>query len=189
MTRFLTTIWIVLHVALFLKSTAEAGAGNYEPTHPPHIAEVTAEAKSFYIEFRARNETSGFGHSFVVLGTIDAIGHLRETIVIGFMPKKVDDDYWSQFGVPVAGSVGVTRSDLVQRPDVRFRLTISRAKYYLVAKSIPRLRNNWTTYELLVHNCNNFVNQIAQSIGLRTPMITAQYPVDYLSELQTLNSR
>jgi len=162
---------------------------NYEPTHPPYIAAVPVDANSFYIEFRARNEVGGFGHSFVTLGTIDAFGHLRRTIVVGFMPKSSDDDYWSQFGLPVAGSVGVTRSDLVRRPDVRFRVAISRAKYQLVVNSISSLRNSWTSYELLVRNCNNFVNQIAHSIGLRTPIITAQYPVSYLSELQALNSR
>ena len=189
MARLITTISIVAQLAMLLNSTAQAGTGNYEPTHPPHIAAVPVDANSFYIEFRARNEVGGFGHSFVTLGTIDAFGHLRRTIVVGFMPKSSDDDYWSQFGLPVAGLVGVTRSDLVRRPDVRFRVAISRAKYQLVVNSISSLRNSWTSYELLVRNCNNFVNQIAHSIGLRTPIITAQYPVSYLSELQALNSR
>ena len=189
MARLITTISIVVQLAMLLNSTAQAGSGNYEPTHPPYIADVTEEAKSFYIEFQARNEVGGFGHSFVTLGTIDAFGHLRRTIVVGFMPKSGDDEYWSQFGLPVAGSVGVTRSDFVRHPDVRFRVAISRAKYQLVVNSISSLRNSWTSYELLVRNCNNFVNQIAHSIGLRTPIITAQYPVSYLSELQALNSR
>ena len=189
MARLITTISIVVQLAMLLNSTAQAGSGNYEPTHPPYIAAVPVDANSFYIEFRARNEVGGFGHSFVTLGTIDASGHLRRTIVVGFMPKSGDDEYWSQFGLPVAGLVGVTRSDVVRRPDVRFRVAISRAKYQLVVNSISSLRNSWTSYELLVRNCNNFVNQIAHSIGLRTPIITAQYPVSYLSELQALNSR
>src|SRR5215831_1036779 len=126
MARLITTISMVMHLSVLLNSTAQAGGGNYEPTHPPYIAEVTVDAKSFYIEFRARNEAGGFGHSFVALGTIDAAGDLRETIVVGFMPKSSNDDYWSQFGLPVAGSVGVTRSDLVRRPDVRFRVGVSR---------------------------------------------------------------
>jgi hypothetical protein len=100
MARLITTISIVVQLAMLLNSTARAGSGNYEPTHPPYIAEVPVEAKSFYIEFRARNEVGGFGHSFVTLGTIDAFGHLRRTIVVGSMPKSGDDEYWSPFGLP-----------------------------------------------------------------------------------------
>ena len=40
-----------------------------------------------------------------------------------------------------------------------------------------------------LQNCNNFVGQIAASVGLRTPMITAQFPVRYVTELRALNSR
>ena len=113
MARLITTISIVAQLAMLLNSTAQAGTGNYEPTHPPHIAAVPVDANSFYIEFRARNEVGGFGHSFVTLGTIDAFGHLHRTIVVGFMPKSGDDEYWSQFGLPVAGLVGYTTSRLL----------------------------------------------------------------------------
>jgi hypothetical protein len=88
MASLITTFLIVVNLAMLLNSTAQAGGGNYEPTYPPHIAEVMVEAKSYYIEFRARDEVGGFGHSFVTLGKIDAIGHVRETVVVGFMPKS-----------------------------------------------------------------------------------------------------
>jgi hypothetical protein len=150
---------------------------------------VPAEARSFYLEFRARDEVSGFGHSYVALGIIDASGRVRETVVVGFMPKSADDDYWGQFGFPVRGSLGVERLDIVQRPDARFRIPIRRATYFRVVKDIHILRNTWTTYELLTYNCNSFVRQIASSVGLRTPLLTAQYPVHYVAELRALNSR
>ena len=50
------------------------------------------------------------------------------------------------------------------------------------------MRRTWSTYELLLSNCNSFVSEVANTAGLRTPLLTAQLPVAYVSELRTLNS-
>jgi len=175
--------------SLALPAGAVAGGTSYEPTHPPRIAAATAEASAFYLEFRAREEPHGFGHAYVTLGAVEAGGRVEQTVVAGFMPKSADDDRWSRFGLPVAGLVGVTRSDFVRRPVVRFRVGVDRATYYRVVNEIRGLRRTWTTYELLVRNCNNFVSQIASSVGLHTPLLTAQLPVRYVRELRALNAR
>jgi len=188
MVRLLSAIGLMVGLAAILPCSAGAGSSNYERTYPARIGPLTAEAKSFYAEFRARNEAGGFGHSYVVLGTVDATGGTRETVVVGFMPKSASDDYWGQFGIPVTGLVGVARSDLIRRPDVRFRIAISKARYYQVVITIVNLRRTWTTYELLVRNCNSFVSEVAGAAGLRTPLLTAQFPVWYIAELRTLNS-
>jgi hypothetical protein len=86
------------------------------------------------------------------------------------------------------GVVGVTHSDLTKRPHARFRATISRAQYFHVPREIHNLRSSWKTYELLIRNCNNFVGEIDASVGLRTPMVTVQYPVRYVTDLRALNS-
>ena len=92
-------------------------------------------------------------------------------------------------GLPVTGTIGVVRSDLVRRPAVRFRVAITRATYNHAVNRIYRLRTSWKTYGLLGPNCNSFVGDVAASIGLRTPIMTAQYPVNYVSELRAFNSR
>ena len=188
MARFTPAISLVVSLALLLPAGAGARSATYEPTYPPRIIPVTSEARSFYVEFRARND-GGLGHSYVTLGTLDTIDQARQTLVVGFLPKSADDDHWSRFGIPVTGLVGVTSSDLVRRPAIRFRVAISKATYFRVVNKIRRLRFTWTTYELVVRNCNTFVSLIASSIGLRTPMVTAQYPVRYVAELRALNSR
>jgi hypothetical protein len=187
MARFVSKAWLLASLGFLLVTAADAG-DTYEPTHPPRIFAVPADASSFYLEFRARNEAGGFGHSYVALGTIDASGQGHQTIVVGFMPRSADDDYWSKFGLPVTGLVGVTQSDLVRRPDARFRIAINKATYFRLASEVRSLRRTWTQYELVVHNCNNFVSEIAGSVGLQTPLITAQYPVGYIAELHALNA-
>ena len=63
-----------------------------------------------------------------------------------------------------------------------------KAGYFRVLSEMHGLRKTWTQYELVVHNCNNFVGEIAGSVGLRTPFLTAQYPVGYVADLRALNS-
>jgi hypothetical protein len=188
MARFVSKAWAVASLALLVVTGAQAGGDSYEATYPPRIMAVAADATSFYLEFRARNEVGGFGHAYVTLGSVDAGGEGHETVVVGFMPKSAEDDYWSKFGLPVMGFVGVTRSDLQRRPDARFRVALDKATYYRIVRKIRSLRNTWRHYELIVRNCNSFVSEIASSVGLRTPMIAAQYPVHYVTELRALNA-
>ena len=179
----------LMTVVLLLALAAPIASADYERTYPPRIVAVSAEATAFYIEFRARGEVGGFGHSYVTLGEIDTGGGTHQTVVVGFLPEGADHDRWSKTGLPVAGSVGVTRSDITGRPQARFRVPISRAQYFRVVQNIRHLRRTWRTYELLLRNCNSFVRQIAGSVGLRTPLVTAQYPVHYVAELRSLNSK
>src|SRR5262245_6144215 len=187
MAGFVAKAWLLGSLGLLRVTAANAG-DTYEPTHLPRIFALPPDARSFYLEFRARNEADGFGHSYVTLGTTDANGQGHQTVVVGFMPRSADDDYWSKFGLPVTGLVGVTRSDLLRRPDARFRIALGKATYFRVVSKIRALRGTWTHYELVVHNCNSFVAEIAGSVGLLTPALAAQYPVDYVRELHALNS-
>jgi hypothetical protein len=188
MAHFALTIPVMTAVLLLCQAVPAAGA-DYERAHPPRMLAASAQATAFYVEFRAREEAGGYGHSYVTLGEIDTSGGTRQTIVAGFLPDGADSDRWSKVGLPVAGTVGVTRSDIAGRHHARFRVSISRAQYFHVVRAIHRLRRTWTRYELLLRNCNGFVSQIAGSVGLRTPMVTAQYPVRYVAELRSLNSR
>ena len=64
MVRFVSKAWLRGCLVLLLVTGAEAGNDTYEPTQPPRIIAVAADARSFYLEFRARNEVGGFGHSY-----------------------------------------------------------------------------------------------------------------------------
>jgi len=188
MAHFTLTIPVVTAVLLLCQAVRTASA-DYERAYPPRMLAASAEATAFYIEFRARDEAGGYGHSYVTLGEVDTSGGTRQTIVAGFLPDGADADRWGKVGLPVAGAVGVTRSDLAGRHHARFRVSISRTQYFRVVRTIHHLRRTWRRYELLLRNCNSFAGQIAGSIGLRTPMVTAQYPVRYVAELRNINSR
>ena len=189
MPHFVSAISLAMALAMLLCQTVQPARAEYERTHPPLILPASPEATAFYVEFRARDEADGFGHSYVTLGSIDTSGRMHQTVVVGFVPKSADDDHWSKFGLPVTGLVGATRSDFARRPRVRFRVVISRTQYFRVLQEIRNLRRTWATYQLLLRNCNSFAGQIAVTIGLHAPTLTAQYPIHYMAELRTLNSR
>ena len=71
---------------MLVGSGAQAGGGHFERTYPPRMIGLPAEARSYYAEFRARDEVGGFGHSYITLGAIFATGGVQETVVAGFMP-------------------------------------------------------------------------------------------------------
>jgi hypothetical protein len=188
MPHLVSAMSLAMALAMLVCQTVQPARAEYERTHPPLILPASPEATAFYVEFRARDEVDGFGHSYVTLGSTDTGGRTHQTVVVGFLPKSADDDRLSKFGLPVTGLVGATRSDFAGRPRIRFRVVVSRTQYFQVLQEIHRLRRTWTTYQLLLRNCNNFAGQIAVTIGLHAPMVTTQYPVRYMSELRALNS-
>ena len=188
MAHFAPILSVMTAVLLSCQAVPTASA-EYEPTYAPRMLAISAAATAFYIEFRAREEAGGYGHSYVTLGEIETSGAARQTVVAGFLPDGADSDRWSKVGVPVAGAVGITRSDIAGRHHARFRVPISRAQYVRAVRKIHHLRRTWRTYELLLRNCNSFASEIAGAVGLRTPGVTAQFPVRYVTELRSLNSR
>jgi hypothetical protein len=122
-TCVLLFLGLIVSLVLIPSSAADAGNANYEPTYPPRIMPAATDARSFYA---VRDEAGGFGHLYNTLGIVGLNGEVRQTVVAGFMPMSMIDDYWSQFGLPVTGMVGVVRSDIVRRPDTRFRIAIKR---------------------------------------------------------------
>src|SRR5262245_34468331 len=78
MPRFVAAIANTVRVALLLSVGAQAGGSNYERTYPARMIAAAEDAKSFYAEFRARNEVGGVGHSYITLGTIVATGETQE---------------------------------------------------------------------------------------------------------------
>jgi hypothetical protein len=63
------------------------------------------------------------------------LGQLQETVAVGFMPKGAEDDRWSKFGIPVTGSVGVSRSDFARRPNA----AINRVTYVRLVRKVRAL--------------------------------------------------
>lgn len=174
------SIWLSLCAAL----KAEAGCNHYEPTRPPLISRSDHTHAALYIDFIARDEIDGYGHSFIVIGSRDTANKI---VVAGFVPKGAEDDCLSVYAIPVRGMVGVSKSDFSGKHTRRFRVALTPSQFKRALQRIAWARRNWSTYALLARNCNTFTGLIAQSIGLRFPASDIQDSSTYISQLRSLN--
>jgi hypothetical protein len=138
MPHLVSAMSLAMALAMLVCQTVQPARAEYERTHPPLILPASPEATAFYVEFRARDEVDGFGHSYVTLGSTDTGGRTHQTVVVGFLPKSADDDRLSKFGLPVTGLVGATRSDFAGRPRIRFRVVVTCRDLNVVSNSVRR---------------------------------------------------
>jgi len=162
-------------------ATAHAAAGVHR-TVPPKVA------KPYAIEFRARNANS-YGHTFSIYGRVDARGRLVNPKVSGLHPATESPVPW-MIGhlVLVPSETGASDGDTEdQYVLARFRVALSEAEYRKVTSYIKRLSDKSPVWHAVLYNCNAFVGDIAQSMGLKTPTSTMLMPKDYIDQLRELN--
>ena len=167
--------------------SACSSVDTFEPLQAVHVSPASTAAASYYVEFRGRSEVDGYGHSYITLGYADTGGRSHRTTIFGFVPTTADDQFWSQFAVPVGGTIAVTKSDFTPHPDVRFRAPLTRADYLHITHDLADLQKSWTVYLLAGHNCNDLMAHIARLAGLATPALTILLPVAYVAELKAIN--
>ena len=167
--------------------SACSSVDNFEPLQAVHVSPASTAAVSYYVEFRGRSEVDGYGHSYITLGYADTGGRSHRTTIFGFVPTTADDQFWSQFAVPVGGTIAVTKSDFTPHPDVRFRVPLKRADYLRITRDLAASQQSWTVYLLVGHSCNDLMAEVARSVGLATPALTILLPVAYVAELKAIN--
>jgi len=153
---------------------------------PPSFAPLRSDDRGYFVEFRVRKDNE-FGHSYVVLGAFDRLGHNRRLGVVGFGTAPGARSGMATL-LGAAGRVGYTNNDHAHNPVERFRVPVDRATVRKVMGAIFDMHQSWTGYQLLFRNCNTFAGAIARLIGLNVPLIDAVPPTIYVRELMRLNS-
>ena len=65
---------------------------------------------------------------------------------------------------------------------------MSEEQYRRIAAHIRRKQKNSPTWHAVLYNCNRWIGEIAQYMGLEAPSNTLLYPADYINSLKALNS-
>lgn len=150
------------------------------------IAAAAQPAHRYAIEFRAR--AGGiFGHAYIAYGRVDAGGRLLRPRYAGFYPSGVLED------TPLL-AVLATPSHIKFRPrdttrtDMVYRREISAGLYAALPSELRELRRDRPFWHLTFYNCNSFVADVAEWMGLRVPG-TLQLPKDFVRDLYVLNRR
>ena len=144
--------------------------------------------KPYFVEFRARTAAS-YGHSFVFFGKLGTGGKFGKFQVAGLHPKGDDPAVYMQgHMVPVPAETGASNGDLdEQYLTARYCVVLNEAEYNKAAAFIRQLQARSKEWHAPTNNCNNFIGDIARSIGLKAPLTAVLYPEVFVNQIRDLN--
>jgi hypothetical protein len=162
--------------------------------HPVRAAEKPApdytagenqrDGTRYFVDFHARGTPTFPGHVFIVYGQLNAHGGIAEAKVVGFAPDT--GRYSRIYFIPVRGFIGRQRSDITEPSTVIYRRHLTAAEFHQLIAKVRQVRATQPLWHLIFSNCNDFVGEIARSIGLHRPP-SLLLPSDYVSLLRALN--
>jgi hypothetical protein len=157
---------------------------------PPRTRAERRASGRYFVEFRARYAMS-YGHTYLVHGRLDPNGRIVESRVAGLGPATESPVPWL-IGhiIPVPSETGPGDGDGDETyVSARYRVLLSEAEYARVSAFIRNLQANSPTWHAVAYNCNAFVGDVAQSMGLKVPSSTLLLPADYINTMRQLNAR
>jgi hypothetical protein len=144
----------------------------------------------YFVEFRSRYAKS-YGHTFAVFGRVGQRITARD--VAGLHPHDVGEEStnWviGHF-MPVPSETGASDGDTEEKyVSARYRVTMNKAQFDRVVAYIRHKQATSPTWSAELYNCNAFVADIAQFMGLKTPKSTLIYPKVFITNLRQINTR
>ena len=160
--------------------------------HRTSRREAAQRAGQYFVEFRSRYALS-YGHTFLVHGKLNAkgeVGQVTAAQVAGLHPVGEGPQFWSVgHVVPVPAETGPSDGDLEDEYiSARFRVIMDEAQYRRVAAHIRDKQETSPMWHAVLYNCNRWVGEVAQFMGLEAPSDTLLYPADYIASLRALNN-
>jgi hypothetical protein len=174
-----------------VSSTASANVA------PEHLNEVEVKpaakpepaqsaGKPYFIEFRARSAYN-YGHTFLVHGRVGQRITARD--VVGLHPATESPAPWmiGHF-IPVISETGASDGDYEEQYVIaRYRVLLTEAEYKRILGHMRYKQKNSPMWHAVLYNCNKFVGEIAEYMGLRAPFNALQMPKEYINELRAMN--
>jgi hypothetical protein len=146
-------------------------------------------AKRYFIDLRSRSALS-YGHTFSVYGRLDAKGKIVESTVAGLHPFTESSIPW-MIGhlLPVPAEHGASDGDTEDEYiTASYRILLSDAEYNKVVNYIKEKQARSPVWHALLYNCNQYVADIAEFMGLKTPFSSVMaYPADFINGIKELN--
>jgi hypothetical protein len=142
--------------------------------------------KPYFIEFRARSAHS-YGHTFLVHGRAGQKITARD--VIGLHPASESSVPW-MIGhlIPVVSETGASDGDFEDEYVIaRYRVGLTESEYKKTLATMRGMQKNHPVWHAVLYNCNRFVGDIAQTMGLKAPDNSLLMPKEYINTLKQLN--
>lgn len=159
----------------------------------PSARQQERVGNQYFIEFRARYALS-YGHTFLVHGRLNAngeVGQVTSEQVAGLHPAGDGPQLWSLGHViAVPAETGASDGDTEdQYISARFRVVLNEQTYRRYAAHIRQKQRTPTMWHAVLYNCNTWIGEIANYMGLNAPSNNLLYPADFINTMRTMNSR
>jgi hypothetical protein len=166
-------------------SACTSGNGGVEAHSEDGRPNASFAATPFYAEFRTRPYFF-ITHTFITYGAQDSSGHPLEQKAVGFYPSR--GGAFGPFLVGFTGEVGQEDYFVNLPASAAYRRSLTTDQYRRLLAFIDKERANARTYNLLFYNCNDFVADAAEAIGLKAPLLRAIPPVLFILLLKEMNN-
>jgi hypothetical protein len=188
-TRLLILLGLIVVTGLGLSVAGAQTSSQSQTIRPANTrsAAATSGSGQYYVEFRSR-QAWDYGHTFVVFGRVgEAPG---KNNVAGLSPKGDDPSMWVMgHYVPVPSDTGWTDGDLEDKYITsRYRVLINNDQYDRVVAHIRALQSRSHFWSVELYNCNAFVADIANFMGLKVPSSSWIYPKVFVNNLRKINT-
>lgn len=144
-------------------------------------------ARPYYIEFRSRSALS-YGHTFAVVGKVGS--KITAANVVGLHPFTESSVPWVLGHlVPVPSENGFSDGDIEDEYiTARYRVYLTTAEHQKLMAYLSKLKARSPVWHAALYNCNAYVADIAESLGLKAPFNKWHLPKDFITELKELNN-
>src|SRR5215831_6892103 len=183
--------------AISMGLTASSTSANEPNTENATGTPKTTQSsyKPYFVEFRSRSAAT-YGHMYVIYGQVNGRGEIIKSDIAGLHPAGDANDCdncsvitWTLGHLMfVPSETGASDGDLEEKyVTARYRVMVDAATYKKVSAHINKLKSDSPVWHALLHNCVSFGNDIAGSMGLKTPNFIWMEPKDYVESLRDLN--
>jgi hypothetical protein len=148
---------------------------------------VTSGSGQYYVEFRSRYAWD-YGHTYLVHGRVGEAP--TKDSVAGLSPVGDDATAWvNGHYVPVPAETGWTDGDLEDKyVSSRYRVLMNKDQYDRIVAYIKQQQAGPHVWSAELNNCNAFVADIAEHMGLKVPSSSLIYPKIFVNHLRLLNT-
>jgi hypothetical protein len=184
---------VAVALAGLTASSTLANEPKPETASPPKTAQ--SSYKPYFVEFRSRAAAT-YGHMYVIYGQLNGRGEIVKSDIAGLHPAGDANDCdncsvitWTLGHLLfVPSETGASDGDLEEKyVTARYRVMVDAATFKKVSAHINKLKTDQRVWHALLHNCVSFGNDIAGSLGLKTPTFIWMEPKDYVESLRELN--
>lgn len=168
-------------------ASAPAGKADARARRMSERKAPTARGMAYFVEFRSRYALS-YGHTFLVHGRLGPSGRIVTSEVAGLHPAGDDPTPWMIGHVlPVPSETGASDGDTEdQYISARYRINLTADQYQKVSAYIRKLQSSSPMWHAVLYNCNAFVGDVANFMGLKTPGTMAM-PAEYINGIRSMN--